>query len=275
MNATRLLLLPLLLSACAACLAADCGRERLLPRPAPLAVHTDSGLSQGEQRRLADIRRFLPPAEQHVLEATLANLASDPRLPAGEAEAGLKRALSGGAAAAGFCDRLRTELQSLRLSGEVAPAPPARVATAVPIAYAHEHWLSAAARRRFAEPVDLARAIRDGELPADAFAADAPLLEWNAPLFLTDAAELEQRGSPIAHRLCLGGQPAHSYVVVVFLTEELGSPLRVPTAGDAICLPGFVLPGPDADMGETCTGLSQFVTQMQRVGNVKELRLAR
>ena len=269
----------LLLWGCVAGLAADCGRERLLPRPEPLAVHRNAELGAWEQRKLADIRRFLPPAEQLVLEQTLVNLEADSRLPRDEARAALKRALSGMRAAAGFCDRLRDELRPLRLVGSPVAEPPARVGTAVSIAFAHERWLSAAGRGRYPEPLDLARAIRDGELGAlendDTFAPDAPLFGADAPLFVTDAALLGGRALTPAQGLCLGGPPAPSYVVVTLESAELGSALRIPTAADAVCRPKFVLPPSDAARGETCAGLPEFVTSPQTVGKVREFRLSR
>jgi hypothetical protein len=269
----------LLLGCCVAGLAADCGRERLLPRPEPLAVHRDAELGPWEQRKLGDIRRFLPPADQLVLERTLVNLETDSRLPRGEARAALKRALSGMRAAAGFCDRLRHELRSLRLVGRPVSEPPARVGTAVGIAFAHERWLSPAGRERYPEPLDLARAIRDGELGAlesdGPFAPDAFLIDPEAPLFLTDAVYLERRAPTPAQGLCLSGPPARSYVVVVLESAELDSPLRIPTAADAVCRPRFVLPPGDADRGETCRGLPEFVTSPQTLAKVREFRLSR
>ncbi len=276
MTKARLLLL---LWVCVPGLAADCGRERLLPRPEPLAVHRDAELGLWEQRKLADIRRFLPPAEQLLLEQTLVNLEADPRLPRDETRAALKRALSGLRAAAGFCDRLRDELRSLRLVGSPVATPPVSVGTAVSIAFAHERWLSSAGRQRYPEPLDLARAIRDGELGAlendDTFAPDAPLLDADGPLFVTDAALLARRVPTPAQALCLGGPPARSYVVVTLESVELGSPLRIPTAADAVCRPRFVLPPADADRGETCAGVPEFVTSAQTVAKVREFRLSR
>jgi hypothetical protein len=264
---------------CVAGLGADCGRERLLPRPEPLSVHQDAGLGAWEERKLADIRRFLTPAGQLVLEQTLVNLETDPRIPREEARAALKRALSGMRAAAGFCDRLREELRPLRLVGSPIADAPVRVGTVVSITFAHEHWLSPSGRERYPEPLDLARAIRDDELGAfetnGIFAGSAPLLDAEAPLFVTDAIELNRRTPPPAQALCLGGAPAHSYVVVVLETAELGAPLRIPTAADAVCRPGFVLPPADALRGETCKGLPEFVTSPQTVSKVRQFRLSR
>jgi hypothetical protein len=269
------LLLVLLLGVGAASLAADCGRERLLPRPEPLPEHEEAGLGPWEARKLGDIRRFLPPAQQLVLEQTLVNLETDSRLPRDEARAALKRALSGLPGSAGFCDRLRDELRPLQLTGPPVAEPPVRVGTAVAINFAHEHWLSSTGRRLYPKPLDLARAIRDGELADDAFAPDVSLLGTEEPLFLTDSASLRPRTPPPAQGLCLGGQPAHSYVVVALESAELGAPLRIPTAADAVCLPNFVLPPADADRGETCTGLPQFVTAPQALEKVREFRLSR
>jgi hypothetical protein len=269
----------LLLWLCTGLLAADCGRERLLPRPEPLDVHEDADLGPWERRKLADIRRFLPPAEQLVLEQTLVNLETDSRLPRAETRAGLKRALSGLPGSAGFCDRLRQELRSLRLAGPPIVDPPPRVGTAVPIHFAHEHWLSASGRERYPEPIDLARAIRDDELGPlednDTFAPGAALIDADSPLFLTDAEPLSRRTPTPAQGLCLGGQPAPSYVVVVLETAELESPLRIPTAADAVCRANFVLPPADALRGETCAGLPQYVTHSQSVSKVRGMRLSR
>ena len=259
----------------ASLLAADCGRERLLPRPEPLPALGDADLGPWEERKLDDIRRFLPPDEQLVLEQTLVNLATDSRLPRDEAQAALKRALSGLPSSAGFCDRLREELRSLQLVGPPVAQPPARVGTAVSIDFAHENWLGPAGRRRYPGPLDLARAIRDGQLAADAFAPDAPLTDPTEPLFLTPADELHQRAMTPAQGLCLGGPPSPSYVVVTLDSDELGSPLRIPTAADAVCRPNFVLPPAGATHGETCAGLSQFVTASQPLAKVREFRLSR
>lgn len=269
----------LLLCLCVGLVAADCGRERLLPRPDPLDVHDDADLGPWERRKLADIRRFLPPAEQLVLEQTLVNLETDSRLPLDETRAGLKRALSGLPGSAGFCERLRHELASLRLVGPSVAEAPVAVGTAVPINFAHEHWLSSAGRDRYPEPIDLARAIRDDELGPlennDTFEAGAPLIYADSPLFLTDASLLDRRTPTPAQGLCLGGQPARSYVVVSLETAELGAPLRIPTAADAICLPNFVLPPADAVHGETCAGLPQYVTNSQPLSKVRRMRLSR
>ncbi len=255
--------------------AADCGRERLLPRPEPLPALEGADLGPWEERKLDDIRRFLPPDEQLVLEQTLVNLETDSRLPQDETRAALKRALSGLPASAGFCERLREELRPLELVGSPVAEPPARVGTAVPIAFAHDKWLSPAGRSRYPEPLDLARAIRDGELVAGAFAPDAPIIDADSPLFLTDAAELSQRTPTPAQGLCLTGPPSPSYVVVTLGSDELGSPLRIPTAADAVCRPNFVLPPAGAKRGRTCAGLSQYVTSPQTLAKVREFRLSR
>lgn len=272
MTAARLLLL---LWVGASLVAADCGRERLLPRPEPLPALEGADLGPWEERKLDDIRRFLPPDQQLVLEQTLVYLETDSRLPRDQTRAALKRALSGLPGSAGFCDRLREELRSLRLSGDAVAEPPAQVATAVPIDFAHENWLSPAGRRRYPEPLDLARAIRDDELASDAFAPDAPLISADEPLFLTDAVELKRGPQTPAQGLCLGGPPSPSYVVVTLDSDELGAPLRIPTTADAVCRPDFVLPPAGAAHGETCAGLSQFVTTPQTLAKVREFRLSR
>lgn len=270
----RLVLLP---AVALAVLAADCGRERLLPRPEPMAVHEEAGLGAWEQRKLADIRRFLPPAEQLVLEQTLLNLETDSRIPHEEARAALKRALSGMPASAGFCDSLNEELRSLRLTGNPVTDPPARVGTAVSLSHAHENWLSSAGRDRYPEPLDLGRAIRDDELGdwREAFELGAPLIDADAPLFLTGASFLEPRSPTPAQGLCLSGPPSPSYVVVTLDSAELSAPLRIPTAADAVCRPNFVLPPAAADRGETCAGLPEYVTSPQTVGQVRTFRWSR
>lgn len=272
MPGARLLLL---LWVGASVLAADCGRERLLPRPEPLPALEEAGLGAWEERKLDDIRRFLPPDEQLLLEQTLVNLETDSRLPRDETRAALKRALSGLPSSAGFCDRLREELRPLRLTGSPVARPPAQVATAVPIRFAHENWLSPAGRQRYPEPLDLARAIRDDELAADAFALSSPIVAADSPLFLTDAAELHQRTPTPAQGLCLTGPPSPSYFVVTLESDELGAPLRIPTAADAVCRPNFVLPPAGAERGQTCAGLSQYVTSSQTLVKVREFRLSR
>ena len=251
-----------------------CGRERALPRPEPLPVHAGGGLTQREQTRLADIRRFLSPFDQEVLERTLDHLARDPHLPAGAVESALKRALSGWGSADAFCDRLGGELRALELTGPIAPAP-ARVAFAVPTATAHSDWLSGAGRVRYPDPQSLARAIRDGELRPGSFDPSAPLCASCRPLFVTDAAEFDERGPSAAQRLCLSGPPARSYVVAIIPTSDLSTPPRVPTAADAVCRQRFTPAPPNARMGTTCSGRPEYVTQPLTVGAVREFRLSR
>jgi len=264
--------LPLLLALVS--LTAGCGREMLLPRPEPLPELHDSELSGLEQRRLADIRRFLSPRDQELLEQTLQNLTRDPRLPAAEVDAALKRAISLFGTADSFCERLAEELRPLRLSGPAAAAPE-RVAFAVPIGTAHEHWLGAAGRRLYPDARALARAVRDGEFELGSLAPDAPLAPAEDPLFVTDAAIFDERGPSAARRLCLAGPPAPSYVVAVIPSAALPQPLRVPTAADAVCRPDFVLPPADATRGSTCSGNPEFVTAPPGLGVVEELRLSR
>ncbi len=242
-----------------------------------MAVHEDAGLGIWEQRKLADIRRFLPPAEQALLEQTLLNLETDSRLSQEGTRAALKRALSGLPTSAGFCEALSDELSSLRLTGSPVPDPPAEVGTAVSLLDAHENWLSAAGRRRYPEPLDLGRAIRDDELGdwQDVFDLAAPLAGEGQVFFVTDADSLAQRSPTPAQGLCLGGAPAPSYVVVTLETAELGAPLRIPTAADAVCRPKFVLPPANATRGQTCAGLPEYVTAPQPVGKVRVFRLSR
>jgi len=264
--------LPLLLAL--VCLTAGCGRERLLPRPEPLPELEGSGLSWAEQRRLGDIRRFLSPRDQEVLEDTLQNLSRDPRLPEAEVQAAIKRALSLFGAASSFCDRLADELRPLVLSGPLAEAPE-RVAFAVPIGTAHEQWLSPAGRRRYRDARALARAVRDGEFELGSLALDVTLGPPEAALFVTDAAIFDEPGPSAARRLCLAGRPAPSYVVAVIPSAALPQPLRVPTAADAVCRPDFVLPPRGASRGSTCSGNPQFVTAPASLRSVEELRLTR
>jgi hypothetical protein len=255
-------------------LVAACGREHMLPRPEPLAVHAGRGLSEGEQKRLADIRRFLSPFEQEVLEQTLRNLAEDPRLPAGEVDAALKRALSGFGSASGFCDRLARELRPLALTGPLAQAP-AKVALAVPIDTAHARWLSEEGRERYPDAPALARALRDAEFEKESVSLTATLGPGGRPLFVTDAAEFEKRGPSAARRLCLSGPPAASYVLALIPSSALPAPLRVPTAADAVCRPKFVLPAPHATAGVTCTGRPEYATAPVGIAAVSEFRLTR
>jgi hypothetical protein len=246
----------------------------MLPRPEPLPIHAGANLTGFEQTRLADIRRFLGPFDQQVLERTLDQLAHDPHLPADEVNAALKRALSMLGSANGFCDRLATELRSLELTGPIAEAP-ARVAFAVPTATAHADWLSAAGRDRYPDPKSLASAIRDGEFQADSFDPSAPLCASCRPLFVTDAAEFDKRGPSAAARLCLSGPPSSSYVVAIVPTADLPTPPRVPTTADAVCRHRYTPAPPGARAGTTCSGRPEYVTQPFSVGAVREFRLSR
>jgi hypothetical protein len=237
-------------------------------------VHASGGLTSGEQKRLADIRRFLSPREQQVLEQTLSDLVRDPRLPADEVEAALKRALTVFGSPEAFCGRLALELRPLLLSGPPADAP-AMVAFAVPIGTAHEQWLSTAGSRRYRDARALARAIRDGELEAGSFASGTSLGAPESAFFVTDAAEFDEPGPSAARRLCLSGPPAPSYVLALIPSTALPAPLRVPTAADAVCRPDFELPPAGARAGSTCGGIPEFVTAPPTLGDVSEFRLSR
>jgi len=251
-----------------------CGREMLLPRPDPLPALSDGSLTSLEQRRLADIRRFLSPRDQQVLEQTLRDLAQDPRLPSAEVDAAIKRALSVFGSAGSFCDRLAHELRPLGLIGPLATAP-TRVAFAVPIDTAHEQWLSPEGARRYRDPRALARAIRDDELAAGSLALDTALGPAASAFFVTDAAVFDEPGPSAARRMCLSGPPAPSYVVAVIPSSSLTTPLHVPTAADAVCRPDFVLPPSGARSGSTCSGSPEFVTTPPTLRAVSELRLSR
>lgn len=251
------------------------GKERLLPRPEPMAVHADGSLSQGKQRRLADIRRFLDPLEQQLLERSIEDLAVEERLPPGTGDAALERAISKTVGnAAGFCDRFLEELRPSMLKGPEAAAP-ARVAFAIAIDEAYERWVTDATRAQYETPLDLGRAIRDGRLAKGGFDAAAPLIPPGNPLFVTDAEEFEKKGPSAAGRMCLPGRPAQSYVIAVIPVSALGSPVRVPTAADGVCRPRFVVPPQGATAGATCTGRPEFVTASPTLAAVEEFRLSR
>ena len=251
------------------------GKERLLPRPEPMAVHADGALSAGKQRRLADIRRFLDPLEQQLLEQTIENLAVDERLPEGAGDEALIRAIDRTVGnAAGFCGRFVDELRPLMLRGPEA-AGPEKIAYAIRIDDAYERWITEAARSRFETPLDLGRAIRDRKLERGAFNPSAPLGTPGDPLFVTDAAEFDKKGPSAAGRMCLPGKPAHSYVIAIVPASALSSPLRVPTAADGACIARFQLPPQGATAGETCTGRPQYVTATPTLEVVEEFRLSR
>jgi hypothetical protein len=253
---------------------ASCGREHMLPRPEPLEVHRDTALEAGAQKRLADIRRFLPPEQQAVLERSLTDLARDPRLPQDEVLAALDRALSRRGAPEDFCERLTGELRPLRLSGPPAAVPPvAALVASIDSAYAE--WLSKAGRRRYGDARELARAIRDQALAPDALDAEHRLGAAEGLVFVTDGAEFERPGPSAARRVCLVGPPTPSYVVAFFATAELDAELRVPTAADGVCRPDFTLAPGDATPGVTCSGRPEFVTAPLRLGDASELRLSR
>ena len=245
----------------------------MLPRPDPLEAYRGAALSEADQRRLADIRRFLPPQEQALLERSLEDLARDPRLPRADVDAAVARALAARPKPEAFCRALARELAPLRLSGPVAEAP-ARVAVVVPIEAAFAGWLSPAGRRHHADARALARALRDGRLAPEDLAAELRLGE-EGTLFVVDAAALAGPGPSAGGRACIGGPPTESYAIASLPAEALDHPLRVPTAADGVCRPGFALPPAQATRGQTCGGAPEFVTEPLRLGAATELRLAR
>jgi hypothetical protein len=250
------------------------GRERLLPRPDPLPVHAGGSLSEGEQRRLADVRRFLGPYDQELLERTLVNLGTDPRLPRAEVDAALRRALAGFVSPAGFCERLAGELRGLWSSGPEV-TPPAHVAVVVPIELAHARWLSPAGRRRYGEPRALASAVRDDAVEPGALDLAASLGDSADRLFVVDAAAFDGPGPSAARRACLSGPPAASYVVVRIPAERLSGALRIPTTADAVCRPLFEPAPVGAASGVNCAGNPEYVTAPLPLGAAGELRLSR
>ena len=252
---------------------AACGREHMLPRPDPLEAHREAALPEAAQRRLADIRRFLPPQEQALLERSLEDLARDPRLPRGEADAAVARALAVRPSPEEFCRALARELAPLRLAGPFADAP-AQVALVVPIEAAFAAWLSPVGRRHHPDVRALARALRDGRLAPEDLASEHRLGEEGV-LFVVDAAALEGPGPSAGRRACLSGPPTESYGIASVPAASLGGPLRVPTAADGVCRPGFALPPAQATRGQTCGGAPEFVTEPLRLGAATELRLGR
>jgi hypothetical protein len=264
--------------AAAAALALACvgsyGRERLLPRPEPMAVHAGSSLSDDEQRRLADVRRFLGPADQVVLEATLENLAADPRLPRAEGEAALKRALAGYVSPRDFCARLAGELAAWRLRGPLVATPPP-VALAIPIEAVHARWLTGEGRRRHPDPAALARAIRDATLDRSLLDAAAPLAPAGEALFVVAASAFEGPGPSAGRRACVGGAPAASYVIARLDPRALGAGLRIPTTADAICREHFAPVPEGASAGRNCAGNAEYATEPVPLAAAAELRLAR
>jgi hypothetical protein len=245
----------------------------MLPRPEPLPAHRESGLSEGEQRRLADVRRFVTPGEQALIERSLEDLARDPRLPQAEVEQALRGALSRLGSASEFCARLARELEPLTLRGAEAAAPEA-VAFVASIETVHAAWLSAAGRSRYQESRLLARAIRDGTLEAGALDRGFVLESAPGVVFVTDAEALALPGASAAGRVCLAGPPAASFVVARIPSSALAAPLRVPTAADGACRPNFVLLAADAPRGETCAGAPELVTKPVPLAAVAELRLS-
>lgn len=251
------------------------GQARQLPRPEPMAVHTDGAISESKQRRLSDIRRFLGPKEQQLLERTIEDLAADERLPEGAGDAALERAIGRTGPNVGrFCDHFVRELEGLTLKGPVAAAPE-KVAVAVSTEDAYRRWASQATRARYPTPLEFGRAVRSGEIDGSAFNASASLGTPGAPLFLTDAAEFDKKGTGAAGIMCLPGEPAPSYVVAILSSDKLAGPVRVPTAADGACRPRFQRSAPDATAGTTCSGRPEFVAAATPVGAVEAFRLSR
>jgi hypothetical protein len=252
---------------------AACGREYMLPRPDPMQIHRDSEMSDSAERRLADIRRFLPPQEQALVERSLEDLGRDPRLSRAEVDAAVAGALEARPSPEAFCRTLKRELSPLRLSGPVAEAP-AQVAVVVPIETAFTEWLSPAARRRHPDARALARALRDGRVAPEEWATEHRLGDEGV-LFVVDASALEGAGPSAGRRACLWGPPTESYAIASVPVASLGAPLRVPTAADGVCRPGFELPPDEATRGRTCGGAPEFATEPLRLGAVARFRLAR
>lgn len=239
-----------------------------------MEVHRDSALDSGEQKRLGDIRRFLSPRDQAQLERTLTQLEEDPNLPGGIGAAAVERALSGFKGSDGFCQRVKQELSSHRLSGPESAAPE-RLAYAVPIREAYDRWLSAAGKARYEDFAALARAIRDAEFALSDLAGRSPIALPGELLFVTEAAEFSRKGPSAARRMCLSGPASPSYVIAFLDASDLGTPLRVPTAVDGACRPLFELPEAGADHGRTCSGRLEFVTDSQPLSKVRKLKLSR
>jgi len=260
--------------ACAILLAAGCGREYMLPRPEPLEVHRGTALDSGAQRRLADIRRFLSPEQQAVLERSLTDLARDPRMPEDEVLSAIERALSGRPAPEAFCGRLAAELAPLRLSGPEV-VPPDRVAFVASIDDVYANWLSGSGRREYEDARALGRAIRDHALAPGALDPEVRIGGSEELAFVTDGAEFDRPGPSAARRVCLAGPPTASYVVAFWDPAQVRASLRVPTAADGLCRPDFTLAPADATVGVTCSGRPEFVTGPLRLGDAVEIRLSR
>jgi hypothetical protein len=239
-----------------------------------MAVHTDGSFTASEQRRLADVRRFLSPYEQQLVEETLRHLAEDRRLPPGAADAALHRTLAARPRPKDFCPRLAEELRALELHGPAVEGPE-EVGLALSIDAAFERWLSDAGRKRLGDAAGLARALRDGETRAEDFETSAWLDTGERPLFLTDAASFEPGGASAARIQCLTGPPSRSYVVAVISTARLRSALRIPTAADAVCRPDFQLAPADAPAGLTCSGHPEYVTTPHTLDTATRFHLSR
>ncbi len=254
--------------------AGACTRYAVLPPPSPLPEQVQGGLSTEDQVRLAEARKAQGPAGQEILDQTLENLASDPRLQRADTDAALHRALTAFGRDESFCDRLARELAPITLHGPVAHGPD-RVALAVSIDQAWHEWLSSAGRSRYGDPAALGRAVRDHALAPGDLDPQAPLTPLDRPMLVTDAADLEQLGVDSAEVLCLTGPATPSHVVAVIPASALAAPLHVPTAADAVCRARFVVPAADATAGRTCSGHPEYATAPLRVGAASELRLTR
>jgi len=248
-----------------------------LPPPPPLPEAVGRSLAPGDAERLAKVRIALPPSEQQLLERSLDQLAADPRIPPQETRAAVTRALDAGGAPEGFCDRLVAELAAWQLRGDAAAAPD-ELAVAVAIGEAYTRFLTAAGRSRYASPVALARALRDGQLQPDDFGPDVFLVAGDRPTLVTDASVFTNPapgGSGAGAKLCIPGPPSDSYLVAYVPTSRLATPPRVPTAADGMCRARFAPAPPGARAGATCNGSPEYAVPALRVGDAVRFGLSR
>jgi len=248
-----------------------------LPPPPPLPAAVGQAIAPGDEARLSKVRIALPPSDQQLLERSLEQLTADPRIPQAETRSAVGRALDAGGAPEGFCDRLVGELAAWQLRGDAADAP-ALLAVAVPISDAHRRFLTAEGRARYADPIALSRAARDGALQPDDFGPDVFLVAGDRPTFVTDA-DVFERPAPgsggAGAKLCLSGAPTDSYLIAYVPAARLASPPRVPTAADGVCRPRFTPAAPGARAGVTCTGSPEYVVPALRVGDAERFGLSR